>query len=138
QRSRSLRRGPPTPRGVPPRHGLRFASPRNVRVPEDGRRPELSFASVLSCRAPMLPPPRRIGIGCGLQGETPRRAPRRTRLGPNETGGPMFAKTLGRIALIAILLLAVSGVAQAGQWPHERDGIVLGFGLGAGTGGLDY
>src|SRR6185503_14193601 len=86
----------------------------------------------------MLPPPRRMGIGCGLQGETPRRAPRRTRLGPNETGGPMFAKTLGRIALIAILLLAVSVVAQACQWPHERDGIVLGFGLGAGTGGLDY
>ena len=56
----------------------------------------------------------------------------------------MFAKTLGRIALLSILsilaflVLASGGVAQAGQWPHERDGIVLGFGLGAGTGGLDY
>lgn len=50
----------------------------------------------------------------------------------------MFAKTLGCIALIAVLILAPAGVAQAGQWAHERDGVVLGFNLGAGTAGINF
>ena len=45
----------------------------------------------------------------------------------------MLGKKLGLSALTAILLLAPAFAAQAGQWPHERDGVVLGFNLGAGT-----
>jgi len=48
----------------------------------------------------------------------------------------MLAKKLGLTALTAALLLVPAIAAQAGQWPHERDGVVLGFNLGAGTAGV--
>jgi len=35
--------------------------------------------------------------------------------------------------LALLLLIAVAVPATAGQWPHERDGFMLGFNLGAGT-----
>jgi opacity protein-like surface antigen len=50
----------------------------------------------------------------------------------------MLAKPLGLTALIAVLILAPAGPAQAGHWPHERDGVVLGFNLGAGTAGINF
>jgi len=51
----------------------------------------------------------------------------------------MLAKKLGlAAALTAVFLLAPTIAAQAGQWPHERDGVVLGFNLGAGTAGVNF
>ena len=49
----------------------------------------------------------------------------------------MLARTVGLTALIVTLTLVPAIPAQAGQWAHERDGIVLGFGLGAGTAGVN-
>ena len=48
----------------------------------------------------------------------------------------MRTKILGLIALIAVLTLVPTSAAQA-AWPHERDGVLLGFGLGAGTAGVN-
>jgi len=49
----------------------------------------------------------------------------------------MRARILGLIALIAVLTLLPADPARA-AWPHERDGILLGFGLGGGTAGVNY
>ena len=49
----------------------------------------------------------------------------------------MLAKNIGLAALTAALALGSAGIAQAGPWPHERDGVVLGFNLGAGTAGVN-
>lgn len=49
----------------------------------------------------------------------------------------MRAKILRLIALIAVLTLLPAGPARA-AWPHERDGILLGFNLGGGTAGVDF
>ena len=43
--------------------------------------------------------------------------------------------TLGTILLV--VLAALPSLALCGQWPHERDGVVLGFNVGGGTAGLD-
>jgi len=45
---------------------------------------------------------------------------------------------LGFAVLTAILTLATTSVAQAGSHPHERDGVLLGFNLGAGTAGVNF
>jgi hypothetical protein len=40
-------------------------------------------------------------------------------------------------ASVAALLLLPAGIATAGQWPHERDGVVLGVNLGGGSAGVN-
>ncbi len=39
-------------------------------------------------------------------------------------------------AVVLVLVLALPALATAGQWPHERDGILLGFSLGGGSAGV--
>ncbi len=45
---------------------------------------------------------------------------------------------LAALTLVLILLAAMAGKASAGDFEHERKGLVLGFNLGAGGGTLDY
>jgi opacity protein-like surface antigen len=48
----------------------------------------------------------------------------------------MRGSTFGSLTLAVVLGLALPAVAAAGQWPHERDGIVLGFNVGGGSAGV--
>ena len=50
----------------------------------------------------------------------------------------MRANRYGLIVLAAVAVLATASSAQAGKWPHERDGFVLGFNLGGGTAGVNF
>lgn len=49
----------------------------------------------------------------------------------------MRSKIVGLIALISVLTLVPTNAAQA-AWPHERDGVLLGFNLGYGTANVDF
>jgi len=45
---------------------------------------------------------------------------------------------LAALTLILILLAALAGGARAGEFPHDRKGLVLGFNLGGGSAKLEY
>jgi hypothetical protein len=50
----------------------------------------------------------------------------------------MTTRAFGSLAVLALvsLFLAPPTTAEA-SWPHERDGVVLGFNVGAGSGGVN-
>nr|MBC8423994.1 hypothetical protein [bacterium] len=45
---------------------------------------------------------------------------------------------LAALTLILILLAALAGGARAGEFPHDRTGLLLGFNLGGGSAQLEY
>jgi hypothetical protein len=48
----------------------------------------------------------------------------------------MSVRGFGTFLSVIALVLLLPASASAGQWPHERDGIVLGFSLGGGSAGV--
>lgn len=40
--------------------------------------------------------------------------------------------------VMALALVSTASAAGAGQWPHERQGLVLGFGIGGGSGQVSW
>jgi hypothetical protein len=49
----------------------------------------------------------------------------------------MLSRTVAISVSIALLTLLSTGAALAGSWPHERDGMLLGFNLGGGSAGIN-
>lgn len=49
----------------------------------------------------------------------------------------MFARVLAFAMGVAVLSLGTASPSLAGSWPHERDGIVLGFNAGGGSAGIN-
>jgi hypothetical protein len=52
---------------------------------------------------------------------------------PDGTEVYMAARLPATNWLVFVLALLLPAIASAGSWPHERDGIVLGFNLGGGS-----
>lgn len=48
----------------------------------------------------------------------------------------MRARTCGPLIAAMVLGLLLPALAAAGQWPHERDGVLLGLNLGGGSAGV--
>jgi len=49
----------------------------------------------------------------------------------------MRARTLAVSLSVALLAFFIASTARAGSYPHERDGVVLGFNLGGGSAGIN-